>query len=185
MRAAWRSARLEAETPTAGSESPMHWLEVLSPPVRLLAPPPWPPTSWIRVKGLQAAPPPQVAPGGRRKRGDAACVALTGCSFQSLPRSARRPLAGPRRRAPRPMARRGASVRRRHHHRAHRHYHHHHHRSRCHHRHLGVISPRGTSSSNSNSSKSGDPASRVTRRSRAPSKCSSFLFELNCHADKS
>jgi hypothetical protein len=99
--------------------------------------------------------------GGRRKRGDAACVALTGRSFHSLPRSARGPLAGPRRRAPRPTARRGASVLRSHHH--HRAPRHHHHRSRRHHHHLGVISPRDTSSSSnhsSSSSKSGDLASR-------------------------
>jgi hypothetical protein len=73
-----------------------------------------------------------------------------------------------RRRAPRPTGRRGASVL----------------RSRRHHHHLGVISPRGTSSSN-NSSKSGNLASRVTGRSRALSKCSPFFFELNHHADKS
>jgi hypothetical protein len=166
-------------TPIVGFGFQMHRLEVPSPPVWLPAPPPWPLAPWTRVKGLQAAPPLQVALGGRRKRGDAACVALTGRSFQSLPRSARGPQAAPRRRAPRPTAHRGASVlwSRRHHH-------HHHHRSRCHHRHLGVISPRG-SSSNSNSNKSGDLASRVTGRSRAPSKCSPFFFELNRHANRS
>jgi hypothetical protein len=53
------------------------------------------------------------------------------------PRSVRGPLVGPRRPAPRPRARRCASVLRRHHHRVHRHHNHHHHRSRrCHH-HLG------------------------------------------------
>jgi hypothetical protein len=121
--------------------------------------------------------------GGRRKRGNAACVALTGRSFQSLPRSARGPQARPRRRAPRPTTHRGASVLRSHRHQ----HHHHHHRSRRHHHHLEVISPRGTSSikSTSSSSKSGDLASRVTGRSRAPSKCSPFFFELNCHVDKS
>jgi hypothetical protein len=128
------------------------------------------PSPWTRVKGLQAAPPHQVAPGGCRRRGDAGCVALTGRSFRSLPRSARGPQAGLRRRAPRPTARRGASV----------------HRSHRRHHHLGMISPRGTSSSNSSSScKSGDLASRVTGRSRALSKCSPFFFELNHHADKS
>jgi hypothetical protein len=67
-----------------------------------------------------------------------------GRSFRSLPRSARGPQAGPRRRAPRPTARRGASVlrsRRHHHHRSRRHDHRLS-RRRC--RHLGVISPRGT-----------------------------------------
>jgi hypothetical protein len=62
-------------------------------------------------------------------------------------------------------------------------------RFRHHHHHLGVITPRGTSSSNSSrnsSSRSGDRlASRVTGRSRAPSKCSPFFFEPNRHADKS
>jgi hypothetical protein len=119
-------------------------------------------------KGVQAVPPPQVAPGGRRRRGDAGCIALTGRSFRSLPRSARGPQAGPRRRAPRPTARIGASVL----------------RSRRHDHHLGVIAPSGT---NSSSSRRSDDrlASRVTGRSRAPSKCSPFFFELNRHADKS
>jgi hypothetical protein len=77
---------------------------------------------------------------------------------------------GPRRRAPRPMARRGTSVL----------------RSRRHHHHLGVITPKGTNSSNNRSRRSGNHlASRVTGMSRAPSKCSPFFFELNRHADKS
>jgi hypothetical protein len=114
----------------------MHRLEVPSLPVWPLAPTlPWPHAPWTRVKGLQAAPPPQVAPGGRRRRGNAGCVALTGRSFWSLPRSARGPHAGLRRRAPRPTARRGASALRS------RRHHHHHHQSRRHHHHLGVISP--------------------------------------------
>jgi hypothetical protein len=166
------------------------WLPV--PSSLLPAPLPWPPAPWTRVKGLQAAPPPvpppQVAPGGQRRRDDVGCVVLTGCSFQSLPRSASGPQAGPRRRAPRPMARRDASACRHHHHWAHRHHHHHHHRSRRHHyHHLGVISPRGSSSNNNSSSSNnnnhssgnsnnrGHPASRVTERSRAPSKCSPFF----------
>jgi hypothetical protein len=86
------------------------------------------------------------------------------------PRSARGLQVGPRRPAPWPTARRGASVL----------------RSCHHHHHLGVITPRDTSSSNNNSSRSGDHlASRVTGRSRAPSKCSPFFFEPNHHADKS
>eukprot|EP00267_Zea_mays_P051413 XP_020404359.1 proline-, glutamic acid- and leucine-rich protein 1-like [Zea mays] len=40
-----------------------------------------PPAPWTRAKGLQAAPLPQVAQGGRRKRGDAGCVAPTGHLF--------------------------------------------------------------------------------------------------------
>lgn len=65
-----------------------------------------------------------------------------------------------------------SSIRARHHH------HHHRHRSRRHHRHVGVISPRGTSSNNNHSSSSksdGRPASRVARKSRAPSECSPFF----------
>jgi hypothetical protein len=90
------------------------------------------------------------------------------------PRSARGLQVRPRRLAPRPTVRRGASVL----------------RSCRHHHHLGVITPRDTSSNNSNSSsrnsRSGDRlASRVTRRFRAPSKCSPFFFEPNHHADKS
>jgi hypothetical protein len=88
------------------------------------------------------------------------------------PRSARGLQAGPRRLAPGPTARRGASVL----------------RSRHHQHHLGVITPRGTSNSNSSSSsrRIGDRlASRVTGRSRAPSKCSSFFFEANHHAHRS
>jgi hypothetical protein len=87
------------------------------------------------------------------------------------PRSTRGLLVGPRRLAPRPTARRGTSVL----------------RSCRHHHHLGVITPRGTSNSNnnSNSSSSGCLASRVTGKSRAPSKCSPFFHESNHHADKS
>jgi hypothetical protein len=77
-----------------------------------------------------------------------------------------------------PRARRGASVRR-----------HHHHRARRHHHHLGVISPRGSSSNNNNSSSSsnssGRPASKVARKSKAPSKCNPFFHESNYHADRS
>jgi hypothetical protein len=179
MTAAWRFTRQAVGTPSAGSESPMLRLRVPSPSVWLPTPiPPWPPAPWTRAKGLQAVPPPQVALGGRRRRGDAGCVALTGHSFRSPPRSARRLQMGPRRPAPRPTARRGALVP----------------RSRHHHHHPGVITPRSTSSSNSNrrgsssdlSSRSGDLlASRVTGKSRAPSKCSLFFHEPNHHADKS
>jgi hypothetical protein len=146
---------------------------------------------WTRAKGLQAVPPPQVAPGGRRRRGDTGCVALTGRSFWSPPRSARRLQMGLRRPALRPTTRRGASVP----------------RSRRHHHHPGVITPRSTSNSNNNSGRRGSSndlnnssshsqcgnnsrssdrlASRVTRKSKAPSKCSPFFHEPNHHADKS
>jgi hypothetical protein len=147
------------------------------------APSLWPPTPWTRAKGLQVAPPPRVAPGGRRKRGDTGCVALTGRLSWTLPLLRTRPksvigqLARPRGPAPRLRARRGMSVLRHRHHRIRRH--HHHHRSCCHLHHLGVISPRGTSSNNhsssSNNNSSGRPASRVAGRSRAPSKRSPFF----------
>jgi hypothetical protein len=82
------------------------------------------------------------------------------------PRSARGLQVGPRRPDPKPTMRRGALVL----------------RSRRHHHHPGVITPRSTTSS----SRSGDRlASRVTGKSRAPSKCSPFSFEPNHHADKS
>ena len=43
------------------------------------------PSPLHKGKGLQAVPPPQVALGGRRRRGDVGCVALTGRSFWSPP----------------------------------------------------------------------------------------------------
>jgi hypothetical protein len=113
----------------AGGPSLLAWLPV---------PPPRPPAPWTRAKGLQAVPPPQVPPGGQRKRGDAGCAAPTGHLFRT-PRSVRELLVGPRRPAPRPRARRGASVLRHHHHRARRHHNHHHHRYRRRHHHPGVI----------------------------------------------
>jgi hypothetical protein len=145
------------------------------------------PTPWTRAKGLQAAPPPRAAPGCRRKRGDAGCAAPTDRSFQtpppplgsrrSAPRSVRGLPVGPRRPAPRPRARRGASVLRHHNRWGRRHHNHHHRRARRCQQHLGMISPRGTSSSNNSSRSSGRPSSRVTRRSRAPSEWSPFLFD--------
>jgi hypothetical protein len=82
---------------------------------------------------------------------------------------------GPRRPAPRPRAHRGASVLRHHHHQVRRHRNRHHHRARRHHL-------RGSSNNSSNSGgssrSSGRPASRVARRSRAPSKCSPSFFSL-------
>jgi hypothetical protein len=41
------------------------------------------PRPWIRAKGLQAVPPPQVAPGGWRKRGDVDCAAPTSHSLRT------------------------------------------------------------------------------------------------------
>jgi hypothetical protein len=172
MRAAWQFVRPAVGTPFAGSRSLVYQLGVPSPPVGLpVSAPSWPLAPWTGARGLQAAPPPQVAPGGRRKRGDTGCVAPT-CHLPRTPlRSARGLLAGPRRPVPGPRARRGAAVLR-------------------HHHHLGVISPRGTSSSNNHSSSSNNnnserPASRVARRFRAPSKCSSFFCECSYHVDGS
>jgi hypothetical protein len=175
MRVAWRFVRPTVGTPTAGFGSPVHRPEAPSlpawlpaPPPELPAPPPRPPAPWIRAKGLQVVPPPEAAPGCRRKRGDVGCVAPTDRLFRTppagprrlAPRSVRGPLVGPRRPAPRPRARRGVS--------ALRHHNHHHRRVHRHHHHPGAISPRSTtsssdnSSSNSSSSKSsGRPASKV------------------------
>jgi hypothetical protein len=180
-----------AGAPTAGSGPPTRRPEAPSLPVWLPAPPlelPVPPSRhpapWTRVKGLQAALPPQAASGCRRKRGDAGCAAPTGRLFWTPPLWLRRPaprsviglLAGPRRPAPRPWARRGASVLRHHSHRVRRNHNHHHCWARRRQQHLGMISPKGTSSSNNNSSRSrGRPASRVAGRSRAPSECNPFL----------
>jgi hypothetical protein len=86
---------------------------------------------------------------------------------------------GPRRPTHKPKASRGASVCRHHHHRAHRRHHHHHH----HHHHLGVISPRGTSSSNS-SNNSGRPASRVARKSGPQVSVAPFFHETIYHVDR-
>jgi hypothetical protein len=94
----------------------------------------------------------------RLRRVDGSFVTYLPLDSEPL-RSVRGQLAGPRRSAPRPRARRGMSVLHRHHHLA------------CH-RH-----PRGSSSKNS-SRGSGRPASRVAGRFRAPSKCSSLFFGL-------
>jgi hypothetical protein len=131
-----------------------------------------------------------VAQGCWRKRGDVGCAAPTDRLFRTpLPVGPRRPalrsvrglLVGPRRLAPRPSTRRGASVLRHHNHWVRRHHNHHHCRVRRRHQHMRAISPRGTSSSNnnsnSNSSKSsGCPTSKVAGRSRAPSDCIPLLF---------
>jgi hypothetical protein len=80
--AAWRFIRPAVGTPSVGSRSLVYRLGVLSPPVRpLVSILPRPPAPWTRAKGLQAAPPPQVAPGVRRRRGDAGCVVLMSRSF--------------------------------------------------------------------------------------------------------
>jgi hypothetical protein len=103
-----------------------------------------------------------------------------GSFISDPPRSVSGLLVGPRKPAPRPRARRGASVRRQHHHRVRRHHNHRRHWSCRRHHHLGMISPRGTSSSNNNSSSNsksiGRPTSRVAGRFRAPSEWSPFLL---------
>jgi hypothetical protein len=77
-------------------------------------PPPWPSAPQTRARGLQAVLPPRVVPGGWRERGGTDCVAPIGLSswirhlIRTSPKSARGQLAGPRRPAPRPRARRGA-----------------------------------------------------------------------------
>jgi hypothetical protein len=160
----------------------MRRLEAPSLPAWLLAPPPWSPAPWTRAKGCKRF----LRP--RWHRGVGGREAMSAAPRQRVicfgpPRSVRGLLVGPRRPAPRPRARRGASVlRHHHHHRVRHHRNHHHHRSR-HHHHLGVISPRGTSSSNNNSSSnsnnSGRPTSRVAGKFRAPSECNPF-FPLVC-----
>jgi hypothetical protein len=80
------------------------------------------PAPWTRAKGLQAVLPSREALGGQRKRGGADCAAPTGHSSRTPPRSVSGLLVGPRKLAPRPRPRRGASVRRHHHHRVRRHH---------------------------------------------------------------
>jgi hypothetical protein len=84
MRAAWWFVRLAIGTPSAGSRSLVYRLGVPNPLVGLLVSVPlWPPAPWIGARDLQAAPLPQVVPGGRRKRGDAGCITLTGRLFRT------------------------------------------------------------------------------------------------------
>jgi hypothetical protein len=134
------------------------------------------PAPWTRAKGLQAVPPPQVVlgVGGREATPTAPHRRVI---YLGPSRSVRGLLVGPRRPAPRPRARRGASVLCHHHHRVCHHHNHHHRRVRRRPHHLGVISPRGTSSSSNDSSSnsSGRHASRVVGKSRAPSECNPFF----------
>jgi hypothetical protein len=143
------------------------------------------PAPWARAKGLQAAPPPRrcQSVGGREATPAAPRRRLVRFGpppppplgpRRPTPRSVRGLLVGPRRPAPRPRAHRGASVLHHHNHRVCRHHNHHHRRAHRRQQHLGMISPRGTSSS---SKSSGRPASRVAGRSRAPSEWSPFLFD--------
>jgi hypothetical protein len=127
------------------------------------------PSSMDRGKGPASSSSAPGGTGGSEEERQRRLRRANGSLVSDPPRSVRGLLAGPRRLAPRPRAHRGASVLR-----------HHHHRARRHHHHLGVISPRGTTSSNSNSnSKSGGrPASRVAGKSRAPSECSPFFISL-------
>jgi hypothetical protein len=169
------------EAPRLSAWPPASLPELPTPPLR-------PPAPWTRAKGLQAAPLPQAAPRCRRRRGDVGCAAPTDRLFRTppplglrrpAPRSIRGLLAGPRRPALRPRVRRGALVLRHHSHRVRRHHNHHHRRARRLQQHLGMISPRGTTTNSNNSSNrsSGRPASRATGRSRVPSEWSPFLFD--------
>jgi hypothetical protein len=74
-----------------GGRDPLHGIQIPgvpaggpSPPVGLLVlVPPRPPPPWTGARDLQAAPPPQVAPSGRRKRGDAGYAVPTGHLFRT------------------------------------------------------------------------------------------------------
>jgi hypothetical protein len=84
MRAAWQFVRPAVRTPSTGSRSLVYQLGVPSLPEGLLVlVPPLPPTPWTGARDLQAALPPQVAPGGRRKRGDAGCTTPMGRLFRT------------------------------------------------------------------------------------------------------
>jgi hypothetical protein len=133
-------------------------------------------------KGALGSSSAQVAPGGWEEERRRRLRRADGSFILDPTRSVRGLLVGPRRPAPRPRARRGASVLRHHHHRVRRHHNHHHRQVRRRHHHLGVTSPRGTSSSGNDSSSSGHPASRVAGKSRAPSECNPFfpLVYLSC-----
>jgi hypothetical protein len=116
------------------------------------------------------------APGGSgRSEGESGTdwVAPTGLPsrirplIRTSPRSARGQLAGPRRPAPRPRARRGASVIHQHHHQT---------RHRRRHHHLARHCPRGSSTNNNSSRGNRRLTSRVAGRFRAPSMCTPFYF---------
>jgi hypothetical protein len=159
------------QDPTGESVFSVYRPKVPSPPMRAPELPQRSPTPWTRAKGLQAALLLRAPPGGRRERGDTDYAAPMGLSSRTHPlirippRSVRGWVGGPWGLAPRPRARRGASVLLHHHHQTRRHRHRHHHQVRRRH-------PRGSSSINS-SRGSERPASRVTGRSRGPSKCAS------------
>jgi hypothetical protein len=102
--------------------------------------PPWPAAPRTRARGLRAALPLRVPPGGQRERGDTDCAVPMGLLswirplIRTPPRSVRRQLVGPRRPTPRPRARRGASALRHHHLRIRHHSHRHHHQAHRRHR---------------------------------------------------
>jgi hypothetical protein len=149
-------------------------LEVPGPPMLALELPQRPSTPRARGRGPRALLPPRVIPGGRRERGGTDCVAPMGLSsgihplIRTSPRSARGQLVGSRRPAPRPKARKGASVLHLHHHQSH---------CRLRHHHLARRCRRGSSIDGSNSSRgSGRLASKVVGRSRGQSECTPFHF---------
>jgi hypothetical protein len=163
--------------PHRGIVFPVYRSEAPSLPMRASELPLRPPTPRTRAKGLRASLPLRAPSGGQRERGDTNCAASTGLLsrthplIQIPPRSDRGRLVGPWRPAPKPRARRGTSVLLHHHHQYRRHRHHHQ---------VHRLHPRGSSSINSSNSSRGNerPASRVARRSRAPSKFAPFFTGL-------
>jgi hypothetical protein len=152
-----------------------------APPPELLTSPPRFPAPWTRAKVLQVAPPPQAALRRWRRRGDISYAAPTDRLFRTPPpvgveeagsqkrqrtaggaEESSSQAQGTQRRASPPPPQ----------HRVHHHHNHHHRRARRCQQHLGIVSPRGTSSRNS-----GRPTSRVAGRSRAPCEWSPFLFD--------
>jgi hypothetical protein len=159
-----------------------------APPPELLTSPPRPPAPWTRAKGLQVALPPQAALRCWRRRGDVGYAAPTDRLFRTPPpprwgRGGRLPKASEDRWQGRGVRLPGLG------------------HAEAHQSStttaigsasttttttvglaaanstLGIVSPRGTSSSSNSSRNIGRPASRVAGRSRAPSEWSPFLFD--------
>jgi hypothetical protein len=173
----WWFVRPAAGTPTAGSGSPMRRLEAPSLPAWLPAPR-HSPHPLDKGKGAVGSSSALGGTGGSEEEKRHRLRHADGSFISDPPRSVKGLLVGPRRPAPKPKERRGASVLCHHHHRVRRHHNHHHRRVRRHHHHPGAISHRGTTSSSSSKS-SGRLASRVAGMSRAPSECSPFHFFIS------
>jgi hypothetical protein len=160
-----RFARSAVETPTVGGPQPAGAAPSANPAAT--------PSPLDKGKGVASS---TSAPGDSRGSEEERRCRLRradGSLVSEPPKSTRGLQAEPRRPALGPTVHRGASVL----------------RSLHYHRHLGVITARGTGSSNSSrnssSSSGGRLASRVAGRSRAPSMCSPFFFEPKHHADRS